>query len=501
MPLSSESASPAAPSESSSTDWELESFVDFLPKALVFAKTIIWLQADPKDETTVERLRGGGYNRIIGLTLTHSQTQDGEAPDSQHIQAQASEAAVEYILRIPREDWTKVDDDVAAHVFVDRLANQDSEIPKIPIPKVIRFDWTTNNCLGSQFMVQTRLRGQSLLDVYPGLSHEHQCKVARELGQVLRRMIAVSSTQPGKLVFPDMDRTLDAEIHVAAWEDPEQGRYLPSDEQRKARRSSPYLPGPATESVLDILLRTFQTRMEKTEPKDGWAANRLDQFCAMASELNESGYFKNFDGHFTLAHLDLEPRNILVDPDSALECPIITGILDGDSAILAPAFMSCAPPMWIWHWTGDEDGDEQLASEEPPTHELRELKTEFEASAGNGYMQCAYHPAYRLARRLLRLAIYNEHDKEDIEQSDKMLEDWQQLFHGNAATSTATQDVEVRSQPTDCAVVVREAEETDVHGSNIANGDTGLPQTDNPLSPFVDRYLASQSDARGAGDG
>ncbi|CEI60364.1 unnamed protein product [Fusarium venenatum] len=62
----------------------------------------------------------------------------------------------------------------------------------------------------------------------------------------------------------------------------------------------------------------------------------------MASELEASGWFAN-QHYYSLAHLDLAPRNILVDPTS--NKAIISAILDWDSAILAPMFMSCAPPM------------------------------------------------------------------------------------------------------------------------------------------------------------
>lgn len=147
MPLSSTSASLDAPSESSTIVWKHESFANFQPKVLNFAKTFIWPHSDLKDEITVERLRGGGFNRIIGLTLIRSQIQGEVLTDSQHINVRSSQAAIQYILRIPREEWTQVDDDVAAHLFVDRVANQNSEIPVILIPKVITFDWTSNNCL------------------------------------------------------------------------------------------------------------------------------------------------------------------------------------------------------------------------------------------------------------------------------------------------------------------------------------------------------------------
>lgn len=498
MSLSSERASVSASSESSSTVWGHESFVHFQPKASAFARSIVWPHSNPKDEITVERLRGGGYNRIIGLTLIPSAgalpdegAPDGGAPDSQDVKTPSSEATIRYILRIPRAQYTKVDDDVAALLFVHQLLNGSPEMPKIPVPKVILFDWTSDNCLESHFMVQTRLRGRPLLDVYPELSHEQKRRVARELGQVFRRMFAVSSTQAGKLVLPDDDRTLDAELHVAAWEDPEDGLYLPEG-PRTVRKSTPYRSGPATESILDVLKPIFQEGRDKSVPQDGYVADRFGQFCNMVTEMDAAGYFKKLDRHFTLSHLDLEPRNILAVPASDTDSPIITGILDWDSAILGPAFMTCSPPMWIWHWTGDEEGDERMANDEPSSHEQRELKAEYEASAGMEYMQYAYHPAYSIARRIVRYAIYYEHDAEDMAKIDILLEEWEhfirwrQIFRDNAATRAVTPDVEVLPVPTDCTVVSRDATGTSIHDPGLALTASELSQAEDQCPPVVD---------------
>ncbi|KAJ0124448.1 hypothetical protein J7T55_005786 [Diaporthe amygdali] len=337
MSSSSKLDSKDAQSESSSIVYGHESFAHFQPKVLALARSTIWPHSQPNDEIIVERLRGGGFNRILGLTLTHSQSKGQYPTDIQPIETRASRTPVEYILRILRFDASQVDADVAALLFVQRFLNaeQQNRRPEIPAPRVILFDETEDNCLESSFMVQNRLPGQPLIDAYPQLGHKQQLRVAQDLDQAYRRMLAKSSAQAG------------------------------------------------------------------------------NQFCTMVSEMNAHGYFKNFNGHFALSHLDLEPRNILVDPGTSSDSPIISGILDWDSAVLAPAFMSCAPPMWIWNWQEDEDEDERLANEEPATIEQKELKTVFEAAAGARYVHSAYHPAYRLARRLAPDPKLELGDRED----------------------------------------------------------------------------------------
>lgn len=57
--------------------------------------------------------------------------------------------------------------------------------------------------------------------------HEQQRRVAHKGGRVFRRVLTVSSPQAGKLILPDNNRTLHAEILVTAWEHPELGGCLP----------------------------------------------------------------------------------------------------------------------------------------------------------------------------------------------------------------------------------------------------------------------------------
>lgn len=439
---STESGSSDARSESSSIVYDHEPFAQFQSKVLAFAQSQIWPHSDVKDNITVERLRGGTYNRIIGLTFTKSESETQDLKSSQSVEERVPETAAEYILRIPRFEAAQVDADVAALLFVKRLLATEhrSDIPDILVPEVIAFDETENNTLGNPFMVQERLRGVSLLNVYPQLEHEQQRRVAQDLGRAYRRMLAVSSTQAGRLVLPDDNKSLDAEIHVTRWD---LCGFIFSKSERKPRTSAPYRDGRATESVLELLAWTFQEQkayVRERLPKDTFRPAKFDQFCKMVSEMDAAGYFKDLDGYFALSHLDLEPRNILVDHESAPGRPVISGILDWDSAVLAPAFMSCTPPMWIWSWQEDEDEDKRMANEVPATNEQKELKAEFESAAGPLYIQCAYDPVYRLARRLVRFAIDGIWSTKDEREAEAMLEEWKKLHRQDAVKPTTADD-------------------------------------------------------------
>ena len=80
--------------------------------------------------------------------------------------------------------------------------------------------------------------------------------------------------------------------------------------------------------------------------------------------------------------------------------------------------------MWLWAWNNEDEEDERLANNTPPTPELRELKELFEAAAGPTYSRFAYGAQFRLARRLLRFAIDGLQSNEDLTSAVLLLDEW-----------------------------------------------------------------------------
>ncbi|KAH8736182.1 phosphotransferase enzyme family-domain-containing protein [Ilyonectria robusta] len=376
-------------SDSSSIIYKHEPFVTFRSRVLALAVTSIWPGSVP-DEITIERMRGGGYSRITGLTQHNSQT----------------DTKTRYILRIPRFDAAHIESEIASVQFLRQYTN-------IPAPEVVAFDETDQNALGSPYAAQIRVDGTDLHSSFPKLNHIQRCRVARELGSVYRQMLAVRSSVAGRLAFSNKHKRLSAPLYVAHL------RLM------DAQPPTPYTDSPMTESVHELLTANFQA--QKAIRLKWWSTELLtpkflDRFCDMASELEADGWFA--DTHYSLAHLDLAPRNILINPTLDVQTPVISAVLDCDNAVLAPMFMSCAPPMWIWAWNDDEDEDERTANDEPPTQEGVQLKLTFEEAAGPDYLRFAYKPAYRLARRLLRFAIDGMRSNEDFEEAEAMLQEW-----------------------------------------------------------------------------
>ena len=387
-------------SDSSSLVYDHEPFESFQAKVLDFAVTI--LNGIDTNDIEVTRMKGGGFNRIIGISRKGS----------------AQEKSAEYVLRIPRFDAARLDQDVAALIYVKKLGN-------IPVPDIIAFDETSNNKLGDPYMVQKKLAGTVLLSTFPDLDLNQKMCVATELGRVFNRMLSKKTTVAGKLILPP---------HVNKIGDMNDEISLEPLFQAELPTLDLLEPNLATR---DLLSRIFEER--KIQNMRNCPANTIrpwlsEQFTVMANELHDDGWFAS--NQVSLCHLDFEPRNILINTARNAAQPIISGILDWDSAALAPSFMSCAPPLWIWAWADDEEEDERTANDVPPTEEGRALKNAFEEAAGAEFVRYAYPSAYRLARRLIRFAIDGQRSNEDLKEAESMLTEWKEIRVGSAVETS-----------------------------------------------------------------
>ena len=377
---------------------------------------------------TLEKMKGGGFNRVIGIDISDLRVDSGES--------------TRLVLRVPRFVHARPDRDVAIIRFVRKYTS-------ISVPEVVMYDFTKNNPLNSPYLVQARVPGHSLQtnpgpSYYPNLSHKQKCIVAKELGHILREIQAVEHSSPG---------LIEAAVDSESGQD-----YIVRHLEISAGSA-----GIDAESDLNTKLPFFQPRVYGADPDASEGASgqsrRLDQSTyyfflvqfgrLRASELRRDPamigwwhYYERLaimarqmddldllgDGRNCLCHLDLNmaPRNIMayVDSDESLT---ISGILDWDSAIFAPRFVGCVPPMWLWAWS-DEEEDETHANYTPSTPEQQELKQLFEDAVGPTFLEFAYRPEYRLARRLFQFATDGIRTSEEITEVESLLAEWATIY-------------------------------------------------------------------------
>lgn len=387
-----------AESQNSTVEYNHEPFETFQSRALALAHSTIWPGTAP-GTVTVERLHGGGYNRIIGLTLQA----DNE-----------SYKTVNYVLRIPRFMSSRVEDDVAILLLLRRHC-------EVPCPSVVTFDVSDENELGQSYAIHDRVEGVSLYHNFRQVSHADRCRVATELGTIVRRILAFQSSMSGRVVLSPTDRSLTAPLYVKPW---------------YSEDIVPFTASAASQSTLDMLtvaLQAWEAEEMRLRPHTMTKPNVIHQFITVARQMGSLGYLRDIP--FSLAHLDLAARYIMIREKFEPGKPVITAILDWDSAVFAPMFMACDPPVWLWDfervkgeevktvydWGETPDCDASLPRDQ-------ELKRLFEEAAGPDYVRVARNPVYSMARRLMRFIadglLYSEHFRE----GEKLLLAWIAAF-------------------------------------------------------------------------
>ena len=379
--------------------------------------------SNPK-EFILEKMKGGSYNRVIGVDIIDTRKDSG--------------APTRLVLRVPRSFHTRLDRDVAILRFVRKYTS-------IPVPEVVRYDFTKNNPLGSPYLVQTRIPGHNLQNgcspsCYPNLSHKQKCIVAKEIGRILREIQAVEHSAPGH-IEANFDPNGSEDYTVRYLEisegcegldmEPGLNTNRPFFQPRIYQANSGASEGPSTrkrpfkDSTYYFLLVQFGRLMASQLRRDpatiGWS-HHYERLAVMARQMDDLDLLG--DDTNCLCHLDLNtaPRNIMAHIDSD-ESLTISGILDWDSAIFAPRFGGCVPPMWIWAWSDDEE-DEAHANDAPDTLEQQELKQLFEEAVGPKFLEYAYRPEYRLARRLFRIATDGMRYSQDFTEVESLLAEW-----------------------------------------------------------------------------
>lgn len=381
-------------SETSTIEYEHESFETFRTKVEALCKGI-W--TSPSVTFDVQRGRGGSYNRIIEITV--------HEPDS-------PATPKEYILRVPRFEKNRLDRDVAAL----QHARQHTELP---VPENVAIDLTADNPLGGRYVVQTRLPGVTLHDVYPTLIHAQKCSIAQQIGQMFASLQTIKSPVAGII---EQHSTAGFVIRPFDLRGPyHTTRASPTSEVDCAA-------GKSTDTISFLLSRCALWKAEilRIDSEDVVGVTYFDRLSDALISMHNLGQLRN--NEITLCHLDLAPRNILVSIRSSDTSICISGVLDWDSVVFAPRVMACAPPMWLWGWgSGDEEEDEAEAGELPLSADDQEIKSIFEKAVGVKYLELCYKPQYRVLRSLIHFAIFGMHSNEDLKEVDKTLEELEGL--------------------------------------------------------------------------
>lgn len=131
------------------------------------------------EPSKVERMIEGGFNRVIGLAFEARETRD-------------------CILRTPRPVLREHQvNEIGDLVSVLRyLAGFDF----LYVPSVLAYDSTTNNVLECQYVLQERIVGQPIQDVFYELPLSEKLRLTTVVAELVTKMSAISFEKPGRLI-------------------------------------------------------------------------------------------------------------------------------------------------------------------------------------------------------------------------------------------------------------------------------------------------------------
>ena len=206
-------------------------------------------------EYSVERLKGGSYNWIIGIDVFGT---DPRRPTC-------------LILRVPRDEYNRIDQEVAILQYVQRHTN-------IPIPTVVASDHTSANALSQPYMVQNRLSGTSLHSTYRDLSYKQKRLIAEQYGHLLLDLQNVTSKVAGVIegTTSDMDEEKFKVVHFAL-------------DRFNEKSLSADVPGESTTAEMLIgQFRRFKAKALCCEPPDMFLTGFWNQLETAATEMEEA---------------------------------------------------------------------------------------------------------------------------------------------------------------------------------------------------------------------
>ena len=478
-------------------------------------------------EVSIERLRGGSFNRVIGLTVTsspatesasllpptYSQVNDSEPPSSKTTSCEPTPTTLnqgrtsQYILRITRDSHYRIDGDIATLCYVRSRSS-------IPVPQIVAFDLGTNNPFGSPYSLQHRIPGVPLISILDDLTQPQCRELAVQLGQILRELQELKSSVPGELGFPwkgmrrhelaDRDdgktenyfnpdtlreklammsfdehssdisgsSTPTSESYAESIEDSSGPKFLHytkiSDRDRYNGTVNRFKMG-IGEGVLGcIQLQLMRSMMDELLRRHAstFTNKYYTRLLEVVREMDDFGYFD--DDTFILFHHDLEARNIMVQIDDAGTLRI-TGILDWDRAKFVPRYVSCFPPRWLWCREDDDTFDECNGHEIPEDPDMRELKELFDQHVGEDFVKLAYPRQYCLARRLFRLSLESLCANWEFDWVKDLVKDWTEFRDGLKGA-----DLESEAGDEDAAIAAVPLEKDSGYGNSDSS--KSMPQ-------------------------
>lgn len=378
----------------STEEHEHESYDTFQVKALALAQSLF----GSSGVITLERMRGGSNNRIIGINVDNKPT---------------------YILRIPRyPDTVHIEDEAAAFLFVLKHAG-------IPAPVVVSYDAGDENLIGAPYAVFKVIEGDCL---YPhwwkSFSLSEKVKIARQMGRTCRRIVETRNKAAGWPAFSAYEHGVNAPVHIENFKYDAAGPFMGREMVADALWEPHALPAVP---VPQFMIGVFETHIRKL-PEEVKAGDKLDKhidtlgrLVQMVKDMDARGVFEGVG--YSLYHCDIAPRNIMyywaADGEAGLT------MLDWDEVMFMPTFMACEPPRWLWNEDTENDKHDN------PEHSTERFLA-FSDEVGKEFIYYSGHPVFKILRQAMEFVILRTVcNRVQQQKADAVLAKWEQWVLDN----------------------------------------------------------------------
>jgi len=267
-------------------------------------------------------------------------------------------------------------------------------------------------------MLLERLPGQTLEALWPTLNQEQRKSAVKCITEVLRDLQKITNKTAG--ILSARNTNYDIKQNLLRVEP------IPIS----AANVSMNTPLAKPQTTRALLLELCQRQQDDTRSRGLQGYDHVwDGFVKITGDLFSLGLIPDKDP-FHFYHADLQSRNLLFTIQSPAVVRL-TGILDWDSAIFAPKFMSTRAPFFLWSKDDADDNEEDNALLEPEHAEKAELKRTFEQEVGEAFCKESYRKEYVLARRMWYFMGNGLGNDGDVPLAEKVLGLWSGLYPVN----------------------------------------------------------------------
>ncbi|OAL02785.1 hypothetical protein IQ06DRAFT_345774 [Phaeosphaeriaceae sp. SRC1lsM3a] len=382
---------------SQNADVDEEPFSSYKARVIALSKDLFPGRAT--QDIDVERMKGGAYNRVIGITLSETghglpwySTARLRKLFSACVRGKSGQEAKakHYVLRIPRRS-------------VHDLSYQSVTLPYLkdklpyPTPKCVAYNSGANNPLDEAYMLQERLPGMPLNDLWPNLNHEQRKSAARCVAEVVRDLCKVKNICAGVISLRNTAHDLETNhIKIESITIPKRNQPITASDIFQTWVATPQTTG-------TFLLSTLARQRASLEQLD------IPRFPAIWTGITKIVNKLYADG-------------LLPDRDPFF-------LHHGDFALFAPKFMATRAPFYLWAGLdADEEDERSSALLEPSNSEMREYKRIFEDVVGEDFYRDSYRKEYFFLRQMWWFMLHGMRSSTDQMLAQELLAEWEMEY-------------------------------------------------------------------------